>query len=100
MLVLICFPLCWHIHNKLVCTSCIHTRDSSYTGSLSAPDAVTTCIPSEMLTNMLEGEKEEEEKETLREEITDLEDVLRDIVTKVRVHFAGSSIRDTDGSMK
>ena len=36
---------------------------------------------------MLEGEKEETEKEKLREEIADLEDVLPDIIAKVRGHF-------------
>ena len=39
---------------------------------------------SEMLTNTLEKEKDEEEKERLREEITDLEEVLPDIIAKVR----------------
>ena len=39
---------------------------------------------------MLEGEKEEGEKERLREEIADLEDVLPDIIAKVRKgHFTG-----------
>ena len=59
--------------------------------ALSAPDTVITCVLSEMLANMLEGEKDEEEKEQLREEITDLEQVLPDIIAKVRAHFAGRS---------
>lgn len=45
---------------------------------------IATCLPSEMLTNMLEKEEDKEEKERLREEIADLEDVLPDIIARVR----------------